>query len=57
MLSLTRRVGERVRIIAGDKIIWVSIQDVGRGKAKIGFQADRDVDIRREELLTREATP
>jgi carbon storage regulator len=53
MLKLTRGKGERV-IIGNDEVI-VTVLDVDRktGKARLGFEADEDVTIHREEVFLR----
>lgn len=52
MLVLSRRVGERVRIRAPDgTLLWIMLVDVDPRKARVGIEAPRDWDVRREELL------
>ncbi len=54
-ITLTRRVDERIRIKtpSGD-IIWVKLSSTRGQQARIQIQAQRDVEIFREELLTKE---
>lgn len=52
MLVISRRVGQRLRIRArADVDVWISIQDVDRGKIRLGIHAPRDVEVLREELV------
>lgn len=53
MLILTRRVGETIRI--GDDVQFVILGTRG-GYVRVGIDAPRDVNIAREELLTRTAS-
>lgn len=48
MLVLSRKLGEQVVIQGG---ITVTVVDIDRGKVRIGFEAPRDVQIDRKELL------
>lgn len=48
MLVLSRKVGEK--IIIGDDII-ITLVSVDRGKVRIGIEADKKINIRREELV------
>lgn len=50
MLLLTRRSGESVVIMAGDKRIVVQIVAVRGNQIRIGFEAPKDVHILRNEL-------
>ena len=52
MLYLTRREGERIRILAptGEEI-WIVIKDIGYGKVRLGLDAPREWEIMREELI------
>lgn len=49
MLVLTRKVGEKIWI---GNDICVTVVQVERGKVRLGIEAPRDVNIRREELLS-----
>lgn len=53
MLSLTRKVGQRVRLRAPDgTVVWVVLYEVeSGGKARIAFDAPPGVEVLREELL------
>ncbi len=51
MLILSRLVGQRI-IIAEDVI--VTVVAIGNGRVRLGFEAPRDVEIVREELLNKE---
>ena len=52
MLVLTRRDKERVRIQAGEHEIWITVWLIG-DKARLGFDAPREVTIDREEIHLR----
>lgn len=47
MLVLTRRVGERIEIDGG---ITVTVTHIGADLVKLGFEAPRHINIRREEV-------
>jgi len=51
MLVLTRKRGEVIMI--GDDIKLI-VLDVDRGRVKLGFEADKKINIVREELLNKE---
>lgn len=51
MLVLGRKQGERLRIVVGREIIWVTPVDIQRGKVRLGIEADKSVQVSREELL------
>lgn len=54
MLKLRRKVGERVVIVPPDSgPVTVTVVEVDRGTVWIGFQADADTAIHREEVLQR----
>lgn len=55
MLSLTRAVDERIyiRTPSGERIIMI-VTNIGQGQVKIAFDADRSIEIDREEMLTNE---
>jgi len=57
MLILTRRKSEKVIIVGPDGTrIVVTVLDLERGKARLGFEAPRDVFVDREEIaLLRQA--
>ncbi|MEK6235076.1 MAG: carbon storage regulator [Planctomycetales bacterium] len=50
MLVLGRKVGERV-CIGGD--VYVTVVSVGGSRVRLGFEAPREISIRREELPPR----
>lgn len=50
MLVLTRKVGERI-VIGGE--IAVSVEAIVGSRVRIGIEAPRHIDIRREELPAR----
>lgn len=51
-LVLSRKLGEKIYIKtkSGDEIVVV-LTDIDRGKVRIGFKADKSVEILREELM------
>ena len=49
-MVLTRRRSERIKITVGGHTVWVTLVDVDRGKARIGFEAHGDVQIDCEEI-------
>ena len=51
MLVLTRQLWQRIRLKIGDRVIWVQYADLDRGKIRLAFHADKDVQIFREEVL------
>lgn len=48
MLILTRKVGERIKV---GQDIWISIEEVDRGKVRVGIEAPKQVPILREEVV------
>lgn len=59
-IVLGRREGERVRLLpkgwAEDDALWVTLVEVRSGKqARLGFDVTDDVQVLREELVTRGA--
>jgi carbon storage regulator len=54
MLVLSRKPGQRIRI--GDSVIITLVQ-VNGTSVRIGIEAPHDLEILREELLTRSAHP
>lgn len=50
MLILTRKPGEKIRI--GDDIV-IHVVDIGKGNARIGIEAPKDVAIMRSEVVER----
>ncbi len=54
MLKLTRKTGERVFIrIDGETVAIVSIESQKGNQISVGFEATREVEILREEVLER----
>ncbi len=49
MLVLSRKVGERIQI--GDTVV-LTVVECKNGRVRLGFEAPKDVDIYRQELLT-----
>jgi len=49
MLVLTRKPGER--LVIGDNIV-VTVVSVRNGQVRLGFEAPREVAIRRQEIIT-----
>jgi carbon storage regulator len=54
MLVLSRKIGQRIKI--GDSVIITLVQ-VNGASVRIGIEAPHDLEILREELLTRAAHP
>jgi len=54
MLVLTRKPGER--LVIGNNIV-VTVVSVRNGQVRLGFDAPREVSIRREEIVTPTAEP
>ena len=54
MLVLTRKPGER--LVIGNNIV-VTVVSVRNGQVRLGFEAPREVSIRREEIVTPTAEP
>lgn len=50
MLVLARGPQDRVLIQCGNKEIVVTVTEIRQGVVRLGFDADRDVTILREEL-------
>jgi carbon storage regulator len=50
MLTLTRKVGEQIRI--GDGITIV-VKEIRKGQVRLGIEAPGDVPIHREEIAAR----
>lgn len=51
MLVISRRCGEWIRLRLGDADVWVQPSEVGKDKVRLCFEAPRDVQITRDELL------
>lgn len=56
MLCLGRKKGQRVIIEVDGKKVVVTVILVDRGKVRLGFEADTDVAINREEVLEEPCT-
>jgi sRNA-binding carbon storage regulator CsrA len=60
MLVLSRLCGERIVVTVPPspqpQTVIVCVVDTNRGKARIGFEASRDVCVDREEVHTRKLT-
>lgn len=50
MLVLQRKLGEEIRIACGGKSISLRVVNMRGGKVRLGFTADDDVRIDREEI-------
>lgn len=51
MLVLSRKRNESLLIQTGDKTIEVVVKNTSKGASKIGIIADKDVSIKRTELV------
>lgn len=51
MLIMTRRIGEK--IIIGDREIEFTVLGVKGNQVRLGFEADKDISIHREEIFNR----
>lgn len=47
MLILTRKAGERIKV---GEDIWISIEEIDRGKVRVGIAAPKQIPILREEV-------
>jgi carbon storage regulator len=54
MLVLSRRVGEKVLIGNGT---WIKVLEIKGDRVRLGFEADPEISIRREEVLLEAAAP
>lgn len=55
MLAIQRKNDERVRLLtAGGEVIWLTVCHCDRGRCRLLFDAPRNVQIQREELLAPE---
>jgi len=52
-LALTCKTGERVAVMVGGEVCWVSVGRSEQGRAKLVFQAPQSVVIVREKFLNR----
>jgi carbon storage regulator len=53
VLILTRRVGEKLIIDLGDRIVEVVPLGIKGNQVKIGIEADKDIGVHREEIYQR----
>lgn len=57
MLMLSRREGQRIRLMTSDGPIWITVARINRGQTTIGIEAPESVPVAREELFEDEAAP
>lgn len=57
MLALSRKVGETIVLIDRGRITKFTIIHVRGDQVRLAFEADRDVRILREELITKVPNP
>jgi sRNA-binding carbon storage regulator CsrA len=50
-LVVTRKPGQRIRLMTASGPIWVTVEMIRGDKARIGIEAERSVGLMREELL------
>ena len=50
MLSLSRKVGERIVIGKGDSLVELVVTRIGNGKVVLGLNAPKDIPIYRKEI-------
>lgn len=50
-LSLTRRVGEPVRVTAGGQTLWVTVTEIARGQVRVAFDGPLSFGVDRDETL------
>lgn len=55
MLMLSRKEGQRIRLLTSDGPIWITVARINRGQTTIGIEAPESVVIAREELIEDEA--
>ena len=52
MLVMSRKLSERIRIDLGDgRYVWVTVVSVKGDKIRLGFEAPKDIQIWREEII------
>lgn len=51
MLVLGRKNGQRIRLRMGDHFVWITVVDSYKGKVRVGIDAEKDVEVLREELI------
>jgi carbon storage regulator len=54
MLVLSRKLNERVRVTIGGEVLYVAVVEIEAGKVRLGFEADRSIEVLREELVPAE---
>lgn len=52
-LALTCKTGERVAVMVGGEVCWVSVGHSEHGRAKLVFEAPQSIVIVREKFLNR----
>lgn len=57
MLMLSRREGQRIRLLTVNGPIWITVAKLGRGQTVLGIEAPDTVPVAREELFEDEAAP
>jgi len=50
MLVLSRKENEEVYIIIGDRIVKIMLVELRGDKARLGFEADSDIQVHRKEV-------
>jgi len=50
-LRLTRKAGERVRLMIGETVIWIDVASIHAERVTLAFSAPLNVEIYREECL------
>ena len=50
-LRVTRKAGERVRLMIGETVIWVDVASIHTERVTLAFSAPMSVEIYREECL------
>ena len=50
-LRLTRKAGERVRLMMGETVVWIDVASIHAGRVTLAFSAPPEVEMFREECL------
>ena len=50
-LRLTRKAGERVRLMMGETVVWIDVASINAARVTLAFSAPPEVEIYREECL------